>query len=115
MLARHAGASAGPRGPERSLLTDQLAALDAALEPGLARLNWSSLTIGDFAAAVNKVWRRRGQWRGVAEAGSGAGPAARGHQRSHCRLAEQGPSDPNHPPGCPRAPMPLACPGGGPV
>lgn len=58
MLARHAAAAAGLRAPERALLAEQLAALDASLEPGLARLNWTSLTTHDYVVGVNKVrWR----------------------------------------------------------
>lgn len=55
MLERHAAASAAVRSAERALLAEQLAALEAALEPGLARLNWASLTVPDFVATVNKV------------------------------------------------------------
>lgn len=62
MLERHAAARAALHSAERALLAEQLAALDAALEPGLGRINWTSLTIPDFVATVNKV-------------GAGAGPA----------------------------------------
>lgn len=55
MLERHATASASLRSAERAVLAEQLAALEAALEPGLSRLNWTSLTIPEFAAGVNKV------------------------------------------------------------
>lgn len=55
MLERHAAASASVRSAERALLSEQLAALEAALKPGLTRLNWTSLTIPEFVAAVNKV------------------------------------------------------------
>lgn len=40
---------------ERGLLADHLLVLESALYPGLTRINWNSLTISDFAAAVNKV------------------------------------------------------------
>ena len=64
MLERHAAAVATLRGVERVLLSDQVAALEGALEPGLARLCWTSLTIPDFEAAVSRVrgvaaWRQR--------------------------------------------------------
>lgn len=55
MLERHAAASASVRSTARALLSEQLTALDAALEPGLSRLNWTSLTIPEFVAVVNKV------------------------------------------------------------
>ena len=69
MLERHAAASAPLRSAERALLSEQLAALEAVLEPGLTRINWSSLTIPDFVAGVNKVRRTVGQDRLGAHAG----------------------------------------------
>ena len=55
MLERHRAAAAALPSAERALLGEQLAGLEAALEPGLARLTWTSLTISDFVAAANKV------------------------------------------------------------
>lgn len=55
MLLRHRGAIAPLNSSERSLLREQVAALEAALQPGLSRINWTSLTIPGFVAAVNKV------------------------------------------------------------
>ena len=55
MLERHHAAAAALPSAERALLGEQLAGLEAALEPGLGRLTWTSLTISDFVAAVNKV------------------------------------------------------------
>lgn len=40
---------------EQALLREQLAALESVLEPGLARLNWTSLTIPQFVEGVDKV------------------------------------------------------------
>lgn len=55
MLDRHRGATASLHSAERALLVEQLMGLKAALEPGLTRINWTSLTIPQFVAAVNKV------------------------------------------------------------
>lgn len=55
MLERHGSAGASLRSAERALLGEQLAALDRAVDPGLARLNWTSLTIPHFVAGVNKA------------------------------------------------------------
>lgn len=54
-LERHHAAGASLQAVEQALLSEQLAALDRALEPGLARLNWTSLTISHFVEGVNKV------------------------------------------------------------
>lgn len=55
MLERHAAAGSALRPAERALLGEQLAALGRCLDPGLARLNWASLTIPDFVAGANRV------------------------------------------------------------
>ena len=55
MLERHRSAGASLRSAERALLGEQLSALERAVDPGLARLNWTSLTIPDFVAGVNKA------------------------------------------------------------
>jgi dynein heavy chain len=59
MLEGHRRAVASLTTAERALLVEQAAALDAALEPGLSRINWTSLTIPLFVADVNKVGGRR--------------------------------------------------------
>lgn len=55
MLDGHRCALASLSRAERVLLREQAAALEAALEPGLTRINWASLTIPLFVADVNKV------------------------------------------------------------
>ncbi|PRW56454.1 flagellar inner arm dynein 1 heavy chain alpha [Chlorella sorokiniana] len=54
-LERHRAAAASLQTVERALLCEQLAALEGALQPGLARLNWTSLTIPQFVEGVNKA------------------------------------------------------------
>ena len=64
-LERHRAAAAALQAVERALLCEQLVALEAALQPGLARLNWTSLTIPQFVESVNKVirgWWGRLRW-----------------------------------------------------
>jgi hypothetical protein len=65
MLERQRAAGATLPRAERALLGEHLVTLEAALEPGLGRLTWTSLTISDFVAAVNKVH----PWVGVVTVG----------------------------------------------
>ena len=59
MLERHTGASAALHSAERTLLAEQVAVLEAALEPGFTRVTWRSLNIPGFVVAVNNVSRGR--------------------------------------------------------
>ncbi|KAI7844971.1 hypothetical protein COHA_001338 [Chlorella ohadii] len=54
-LERHRAAASSLQAVEQALLREQLAALESVLEPGLARLNWTSLTIPQFVEGVDKA------------------------------------------------------------
>lgn len=54
LLASHAAAAAGLSTADRNLLKGRIASLDHVLEPGLTRLNWSSLGIMDFVTNAQR-------------------------------------------------------------